>query len=652
VQNRTLSGEKEVIRSWEKRDLLVFLGVLVITAWVFSGSLKLDWTNWDDGLHVYENQLVREAKFKDIFLPDRLPDYNTYIPLVISSFVLEWKLVGDRPFLYHLNNVFLHLLCTALVLVLFRKSGLSIGWSGFAALLFGIHPMRVESVAWITERKDLLYALFYLLALLSYIQYIVRGKNIRLALTFLFFALSLLSKIQAVALPLSLVLLDWYFKRKPDLKSLVEKAAFFGFSLAAGLAALAFFPQNASVSADSTSLLHAGGIFEQLATGGYAYTVYLIKSILPFATSTLYPMPSSLQPEHWLGAATAVVVFFGALACRRRFRFVTFGVLFFTFNIVFLLLSFLMNETAFLNDRYVYIAYAGLFFITAMGMQQWTEKRPAFRVPVFVLAFVMLSVMGLLTVRYIPVWKNSETLWTYVVEKYPRRIAIAYLNRGHHRHQNNQPEKALADFNTAIEVKPEYAIAYLNRSFLYLEINEPEKALADFNRYLTLIHPYDKKGHLLNWQLSEAIGYRGFIYYKTGRYQDALADFKTAIELDPFNAGHYLNRALTYMQLRRYAEAIRDLNACHHSDPGNSDIIHNRGVCYLLSGHLNAALSDFNTVIGMDDGNPAYYLERAGVYYRLGRLPEAIRDARVAEEKGAVIGPELEKLLQNKKDKK
>jgi len=106
------------------------------------------------------------------------------------------------------------------------------------------------------------------------------------------------------------------------------------------------------------------------------------------------------------------------------------------------------------------------------------------------------------------------------------------------------------------------------------------------------------------------------------------------------------------MQLRRYAEAIRDLNACHHSDPGNPDIIHNRGVCYLLSGHLNAALSDFNTVIGMDDGNPAYYLERAGVYYRLGRLPEAIRDARVAEEKGAVIGPELEKLLRNKKDKK
>lgn len=652
MKNRTLSGEKEVSSPSEKYNILVFLGVLVVTALVFSGSLKLDWTNWDDGLHVYENQLVREAKFKDIFLPDRLPDYNTYIPLVISSFVLEWKLVQDRPFLYHLNNVFLHLLCTALVLVLFRKTGLSIGWSSFAALLFGIHPMRVESVAWITERKDLLYALFYLLALLSYIQYIVRGKNIRLVLTFLFFMLSLLSKIQAVALPLSLVLLDWYFKRKPDLKSVMEKIAFFGFSLAAGLAALVFFPQNASVSADSKSLIHTYGIFEQIITGGYAYTVYIIKSILPFATSTLYPMPSSLKPEHWIGAAMAVVVFFSALACWRRFRFVTFGVLFFTFNIVFLLLSFLMNETAFLNDRYVYIAYAGLFFITAMCMQQWVEKFPSFRMAVVVLAFVMLSVMGLLTVRYIPVWENSETLWTYVVEKYPRKIPIAYLNRGHHWHRNNQPDKALADFNTAIEVNPEYAIAYLNRSSVYLERNEPEKALDDFNRYLTLIHPYDKKGHLLNWQLSEMISYRGSIYYRTGRYKDALADFKTAIELDPFNAGHYFNRALTYMQLRQYPEAIRDLNACNHSDPGNPDIINNRGLCYLLAGNWEAALNDFNTVIMMNDGNPAYYLNRARVYRQLGRLPEAIQDVRVAEEKGAVIGPELGKLLRNKKDKK
>jgi len=142
----------------EKYGWLVLLIVLIITGIVFSGSLKLEWTNWDDNLLVYENPLVREPNLQDIFTKPAL--YNTYNPLVILTFALEWKLVRDKPFLYHFNNLLLHIFCTALVWVLFRQLGLSIWWSGFAALLFGIHPMRVESIVWISERKDLLLGLF------------------------------------------------------------------------------------------------------------------------------------------------------------------------------------------------------------------------------------------------------------------------------------------------------------------------------------------------------------------------------------------------------------------------------------------------------------------------------------------------------------
>jgi protein O-mannosyl-transferase len=158
-----------------KHSRFVFFGVLIITALIFSGSLKLEWTNWDDDLYVYKNPVVSEGTIKDIFT--KSGDYNMYVPLVIDSFALEWKMVKDTPFLYHLDNVLLHLFCTALALLFFRRMGLSVWWSGFAALLFGIHPLRVESVAWITERKDLLYALFYLAALLVYIRYIVSGKK-------------------------------------------------------------------------------------------------------------------------------------------------------------------------------------------------------------------------------------------------------------------------------------------------------------------------------------------------------------------------------------------------------------------------------------------------------------------------------------------
>ena len=217
----------------KKHNRFVFFLVLVITATVFSGSLKLDWTNWDDNLYVYENPLVKDARFIDIFTKPAA--YNTYNPLVISSFALEWKLVGDRPFLYHFDNLILHLFCTALVLLLFRRLGISIWWSGFGALLFGIHPLRVESVAWITERKDVLYGLFYLMALLAYIRYIASGKIGYFLLTFFFFVLSSLSKGQAVALPFVLIALDWYFRGKIDWKAVAEKIIYFAFSLVIGL---------------------------------------------------------------------------------------------------------------------------------------------------------------------------------------------------------------------------------------------------------------------------------------------------------------------------------------------------------------------------------------------------------------------------------
>jgi len=616
--------------------------VLIITAVVFSGSLKLNWTNWDDNLYIYENPLVSEARLKDIFT--KPADYNTYNPLVISSFVLEWKLVKDRPFLYHLNNVLLHLLCTALVWFLFRRLGLSVWWSGFAALIFGIHPLRVESVAWITERKDVLYALFYLAALLYYIRYIISGKNRQLLLAFIFFVLSLFSKIQAVTLPFILVLLDWYFLRKISPKVFIEKIIFFAASLIIGLLGSTFFIKNAYVSTDSKTIVNTISFFGQIALAGYAYTVYVLKSIVPYAICTLYPMPASLSPEHWIGAAMAVFIFVYALAVWRRHRFITFGLLFFTFNIFLLLMPFTGNESAFLHDRYTYVAYAGLFFVIAMGMQRLSEKFPSSRFPMMGIAVALLLIFGVMTVKYIPVWKNSETLWTYVIEKYPRQIPVAYFNRGHDRYKNNRPDKAIEDFSTVVEINPDYLQAYINRGLIYLEKNDIKNALQDYNRSLDLI---DTSGNILNPSISNALGNRGLIYSRMGQYQKALADFDLAIKLNPSNPNNYLNRAFAYMQLREYDKAIQDFTVCNKFDPANSDIINNRGVCYLHRGDLKSALDDFNKAIELNGGNPSYYINRASVYLKSGNAVRAKQDIQTAGKAGAIIDPSFRKLLKS-----
>jgi tetratricopeptide (TPR) repeat protein len=556
MKSKVLVQEKQEGNQMEKHSRLVFILALIITALVFSGSLKLDWTNWDDDLYVYENPSVSEANLKNIFT--KPADYNTYNPLVIASFALEWKLVKDRPFLYHLDNFLLHLFCTALVWLFFRSMGLSVWWSGFAALLFGIHPLRVESVAWITERKDVLYTFFYLAALLAYIRYIVSGRNGQLLLTFLFFALSLLSKVQAVALPFTLILLDWYFQRKIDLKAVTEKVIFFALSLVTGLLGATYFLKNVYGTTDSKAVVNTFGFFEQIVLGGYAYAVYILKSIVPFAICALYPLPASLKTEHWIGAAAAVIIPISALAAWRKYRFVTFGLLFFSFNIFFLLMPFQGNESAFLNDRYTYVAYIGLFFVMAMSMQELAEKFPSFQLPAASMAVILLVALCVLTMQYIPVWKNSETLWTYAIEKYPRKLALAHLNRGHYRYHNGRPDKAMEDFSMAIEINPEFPRSYMNRSFIYMERNDIQKALQDYNSYLKLMSPYDISGNIPNPPVSDALGNRGLIYSKTGRYEKALIDFDLAIKLNPQNLNNYLNRAFAYYKLGRVAEARQD----------------------------------------------------------------------------------------------
>lgn len=327
-----------LIRDGKYNSWLVLFSVLIITGVVFLGSLKLEWTNWDDNLLVYENPLVQEPNLKDIFTKPAV--YNTYNPLVILTFALEWKLVQDKPFLYHLNNLLLHIFCTALAWVLFRQLGLSIWWSGFAALLFGIHPMRVESVVWISERKDLLFGLFYLTSLLVYIRYIFTRRNIYFLIVFVFFIVSLLIKGQAVAMPLTMILLDWYLGRKVSMKAALEKVVFFALSIAFSILTVTFFVKNAHTPADHTTIMYVFNRFEQMVLGGYAYAAYILKSFIPYSNSPLYPMPESLLLEHWIGGAISVCIFLSAFIVWRKIRFITFGIFFYTFNIFFLLCPF------------------------------------------------------------------------------------------------------------------------------------------------------------------------------------------------------------------------------------------------------------------------------------------------------------------------
>ncbi len=541
-----------------KNSYLVLSLVLFMTALVFSGSMKLDWTNWDDDLYVYKNPVVREGTLKEVFTTSG--DYNMYVPLVIASFALEWKLVQDKPFLYHLDNLLLHLFCTALVLLFFRRLGLSVWWSGFAAMLFGIHPMRVETVAWVTERKELLCTVFYLASLLSYLRYIDSGKIRHMLISGLFFALSIFSKTVALTLPFILVLLDWYFRRKFCPKVIFEKIFFIIVTVGIMLPQYFIFSKTNPPSTSPQAIMNAFNYFEQAVLGCYVYAIYMLKSVIPYTLSAMYPIPAALRTEHWIGAAVAIFAVGGTLARARKDRFAAFGLLFFSFNIgLLILVSFYLSDFAFLNDHYSYIAYIGLFFVIALSLQRLTVEISPVRIPVTGFAVGLLVVLSFVTMKYIPVWKNSETLWTHVIEKYPRQFATAYLNRGHYWYENNRPDKALEDYSAAIKIKTAFPEALKNRALIYLIKNDLPKALQDYNRYLEFMQSCDNGNKSAEPRISDALGNRGLIYYRMGQYSKALIDLDLAIKLNPSNPTNYFNRASVYQKIGRIAEAKRDV---------------------------------------------------------------------------------------------
>ena len=260
IKTDRLKGQKTVVttaknagsfkyssRQTHKKSWLLLGLTLSITLLVFYPAVNYDFVNWDDDRNITINQNIQNLNRESIQNMFSTTVTGGYTPLTSLTFALEHHFFGLNPKVYHINNILLHLLCTALVFLLLKQVGASLFITFIVTLLFGIHPMRVESVAWITERKDTLYTLFFLLALMAYIRYRQKG-NIRFYFLSLFiFVFSLLSKIQAVTLPLVLILADYYLDKKFDLRKLWDKAPFFALSLLTGLAGIYFISEDGSI---------------------------------------------------------------------------------------------------------------------------------------------------------------------------------------------------------------------------------------------------------------------------------------------------------------------------------------------------------------------------------------------------------------------
>jgi len=528
---------------------------------------------WDDTSYIRDNPLIYSFNLKEIFSKYVMGNYH---PLTMVTLSTEYHLFGLNATAFHAVNLIFHLLNVILVFyavfLLTDKGGVAL----IASLLFGVHPIHVESVAWAAELKDLQYTFFFLASYIYYLKYLKDPQKKFYFFAILLFVASLLSKAMAASLPLVLLLTDYFKGRKINTKTLLEKAPFFVLSLIFGV--LAVIAQHSSeFLLDETYFTFP----QRIVFACYGFITYLVKLLLPLNLSAYYPYPSSSGsiPFYFYAYVLIFIGLVAAIVYSLRFtKKIIFGIGFFAIT-VFLVLQLLPIGGAVMADRYAYIPSIGIFYLASEGLNElWTGK---FKWLAILLLSGFTLFFSVATHSRSFVWKNDMTLWDDVISKY-QTVALAYYNRGLEYMNENKMDQALTDYNKAIELKPNYTEAYVNRGNIMRGNQKNVDALNDYNKALAV-----------NPNFSKAYFNRGILYMNEQRFEESLSDFSKAIELNPRYYKAYSNRGNVLYSIKRYEEAIAEFSKAIELNPDYAEAYYNRGLAEYYSGNNKGGCMDF-----------------------------------------------------------
>ncbi|MBN1128513.1 MAG: tetratricopeptide repeat protein [Chitinispirillaceae bacterium] len=560
--------------SWGgKRGFAVGASLIVgLTLFAFSPSLLNGFTNWDDDRLVFANADIHGTSFRQTIRVFSSFYLNHYAPLTMLSFMAEYSLFGAHPLPYHATNLLLHILNAVLVFAFIKTLSGNLRIGLLTALLFALHPLRVESVAWIAERKGLLSACFYFSSLLMYARYCRVGRGGWYGGSLLAFAASLLSKSMAVSLPFVLLLVDYAAGRRIGRRELMEKTPFFLLAAAGGIIAL--------IGARGTGYHHSCTLVERLVSPLLTVLFYIFKTVVPVRLCALYDgggMPAA-------AAVTATIILLAVIVlivrCRIDNKKKIFGAAFFLVTLAPAMQIVSSGGWTNLADRYTYIPHIGLFYFFAESAAAIYRRRGKFtrRTLTAGIATTLLCCAVITSLRCL-VWRDSFTLWNDTIGKCPG--AVAYCNRGIAWKSAGNLDSALADLDRAIAFDSLYAFSYGNRGEVFIRFGDFERALADFTRAISLDPNY-----------ASAYRNRGGVYLYRGEYDRALSDFHQDIRINPRHAEAYYNRGLAYSVNNDFERAIADYTQAIVLDSTCSRAYYNRSIVFGKIGDRDREQSD------------------------------------------------------------
>lgn len=623
------------------KTILTILALIVLILAVYWQVQNFEFINYDDGLYVTQNSLTKSGlTYHGVIKAFADTETGNWHPLTMLSHMVDWELFGPIAMGHHWSSLMLHIITTVLLYLLLNQMTGAMWRSAMVAALFAIHPINVESVAWVAERKNVLSTFFWMLTMLFYVRYVRQPGWKRYLPVFVSFALGLMSKPMLVTLPFVLLLIDYWPLNRTAIDTKNDQQTEIQLSFKTGKSSLSFlvlekiplfiltaisicvtlYTQHAVGAVVSTSSL---SLSTRIGNAIVSYGLYIKKMFWPLDLSLFYPR---YNIEIWtLLIASSFLILLTAMVLRsyRKHPYLLVGWFWYLGTFV-PVIGLVQVGAQSMADRYAYVPLIGLFIMLAWSVANIAKTNKYMKCMMIVASIFFILALSVICWQRCQLWGDSHALWNDVLKNH--KVAFAYNLRGLNYADKKQYDLALADYNTAVDLdkkfvevlinrgnlyaaigqynnalrdygdaqrlKPEYADAYYNKGSLYLDIHQLDAAIADFTQ---AIH--------INPDNADYFNNRGVALRLKGEYEKSFADFNQALKLNQNFAEAYFNRGIIYQVQRRYLPAIVNFSEALRINPAYVNARFRRGVSFASLGEYNQALEDYGHVLQVDPKN-------------------------------------------------
>jgi len=570
-----------------KKYSYIIISLLIIVSLAAFGRIAGNhFINLDDPGYITKNYIVQNGlnleNIKWAFTTTYLAFWH---PLTWLSHMLDWSIFGAYAGGHHLTSLFLHIGTVLFLFLFLNKTTKNIWAAAFAAAFFAIHPLRVESVAWASERKDVLSLFFGMAGIYSYAFYAESSKRSGYFLCLILFALSLMAKPMTVTLPFVLLLLDYWplqrFTKAPFYKEaaglLREKIPFFMMSIVSS--AIVFWAEKKAGAVSSAAALPFS---TRITNAIFSYASYLEKTFWPDNLVVFYPYNFFLPA--WkiiLSGIILTLITLIVMGYIKKMPFLFVGWFWYLGTLIPMIGLVQIGKHA-MADRYTYLPSVGVALMLAWGIPSLFRGEEIRKKILSPSAFILITILCFLTWHQCGYWKSSMSLFNHASrvmvneEQGKNRSGADFTQLGQYQQQNQ-----ILGYNKTIRLKQNDAESFFNRGLAYSKIGQYENAIQDYTEAIRLNPDY-----------AEAYNNRGNIYGQHGAFQLAIDDFNKVIEINPHHVKAFNNRGLAYSELGQQHAAIQDFNKAIHLNPDYAAAYANRANAHLKSGNKSDGCQD------------------------------------------------------------